>query len=133
MNTLVKGDIAEKKFELLCIEKSIDIFKPVNSGNVIDYIIILNGIPQRVQIKYCTKRNGKIEMCMYKNSFNSKSSKRRFYTTARRDLFLVLCDDIWYNIPITAKEQKCIILRITHPKNNQKNGVKLAENYMLNW
>ena len=37
MNTLIKGDIAEKKFELLCIEKNIGIFKPVNSGNVIDY------------------------------------------------------------------------------------------------
>ena len=133
MNTLIKGDIAEKKFELLCIEKNIGIFKPVNSGNVIDYIIILNGIPQRVQIKYCTMRNGKIEMYMYKDSINSKSSKRRFYTTANIDLFLVLCNDIWYSIPITVKEQKCIILRVNPTKNNQKSGVNFAEKYMLNW
>ena len=133
MNTLVKGDIAEKKFELLCIEKGIDIFKPVNSGNVIDYMIILNNTPLRVQVKHYTKRNGKIEMYMYKDSSNSKSSKRRFYTTANIDLFLVLSDDVWYSIPITAEEQKCVVLRVEPSKNNQQKGVKLAENYTLNW
>ena len=53
--------------------------------------------------------------------------------TANIDLFLVLSDDVWYSIPITAEEQKCVVLRVEPSKNNQQKGVNLAENYILNW
>ena len=138
MNSLFKGDIAEKKFELMCIENNIEIFKPVNSGNMVDYIINVNGVLKRIQVKYITPRNNRIDVALFKTSHNTLEKDIRYYTLSNTDLFLIYSDNIWYSIPLPSPSNpiKQVCLRTCLPKNNQRKNVNFASDFIFdikNW
>jgi hypothetical protein len=134
-----KGDIAEKVFELMCVERGVEVFKPINSGSRIDYIIVHDGRFKKVQIKYISASNGKISVSFTKNQNGRKVDAKPMYKKYDKleiDLFLVYCPDTqtWYNIPIElADDQNGIILRITSTKNNQIQNVNDAKDYIWSW
>lgn len=134
-----KGDIAEKMFELKCVENDVEVFTPINSGSRIDYIIVHEGKMKRVQIKYISAYNGTINISFTKNQNGRREGDKplyKKYDSSEIDLFLVYCPDTdkWYNIPInTADDQRGVSLRIVQAKNNQKSNVRSAEDYIWKW
>lgn len=134
-----KGDIAEKLFELECIKRDIEVYKPVSSGGRVDYLAYVNGVYKRVQIKYISVYNNKILISFMKNQNGRKAEDGRplykKYCNHEIDLFLVYCPDLneWYNIPIELAatcSSLSLNIVITPKKNNQTKGVKYSYDYV---
>ena len=126
------GDIAEQKFILLCMEKGINIYKPLNSNSRIDFIIELGGQYKRVQIKYRSMLDGKLSLSAVKQQNGREGILK--YTSKEIDLFLVYepSTDRFYNIPIELYESNRVnIFRIDTPKNKQHKGVKYLKDYLF--
>lgn len=138
-NPIKKGDLAEKLFELECVNRDIPIFAPVNSASRVDYIVQLEGEFKKVQIKYISAiRNESIcvSFVKHQNGRKDKETDGRLYkkyTSDEIDLFMVYCPDTkeWYNIPNTLmNESRGVVLRLTAPKNNQMKGVRFAKEFV---
>lgn len=137
-NPIKKGDLAEKLFELECVNRDIPIFAPVNSASRVDYIVQLEGEFKKVQIKYISSYENKIAISFTKNQ-NGRRDKEtdkplyKKYTADEIDLYMVYCPDTskWYSIPMTyANDQRGVVLRLEASKNNQSKGVKMAEEFI---
>lgn len=135
----IKGDIAEKLFEIECIKRGIELFIPSSSGGRIDYVTYNNNTFQRVQIKYISAYKDSILISFVKNQNGRKDTVGKplykKYSSDEIDLFLVYCPDtnLWYNIPMSiADRQRCISLRLseTPPKNNNMALANFAKEYI---
>jgi hypothetical protein len=134
-----KGDIAEKLFELECIKRDIDVYKPVSSGGRVDYLACIDGEYKKVQIKYISTYKDKILISFTKNQNGRKDSEGRQlykkYNSDEIDLFLVYCPDTneWYSIPmkLAATYGGLSLNTVTTPKkNNQTKGVRYSQDYI---
>lgn len=140
-NTIKKGDIAEKLFELECLKRGISFFIPGNSSTRCDYLIYHEGCYKRVQIKYITATNkcgGQILISFTKNQNGRKTKDGKplylKYTQSEIDIFLVYCPTTskWYLIPLADYEhQRGMTLRISDdkPTNNKEHGIKYASKF----
>lgn len=135
----IKGDIAEKLFELECIKRGIELFIPSASGGRIDYVTYSDNTFKRVQIKYISEYKGGIIISFTKpqNGRRDQNGKPIYkkYSSDEIDLFLVYCPDTnhWYNIPMSiAFKQRGITLRISDepPKNNNMAMANFAKDYV---
>ena len=138
-DTRKKGDIAEKLFELECIKRDIEVYKPVSSGSRVDYLVCIDGEYKRVQIKYISIYKGKIVISFAKNQNGRKTEEGKpvykKYSENEIDLFLVYSPNTteWYNIPIElAATCRCFSLstETTPKKNNQTKGVRYSHDYV---
>ncbi|NBU71691.1 MAG: hypothetical protein EBS53_09610 [Bacteroidetes bacterium] len=126
------GDVAEQKFILLCMQKGINIYKPLNSNSRVDFIIELQGQCKRVQIKYRSMFDGKLSLSATKQQ--NGRDKALKYSATEIDLFLVYepSTDQFYNIPMHMYDTNRVnIFRIDAPKNGQCKGVKYLKDYLL--
>jgi hypothetical protein len=126
------GDVAEQKFILLCMQKGINIYRPLNSNSRIDFIIELRGQCKRVQIKYRSMLDGKLSLSAIKQQ--NGRDKTLKYTAQEIDMFLVYepGTDCFYDVPIELYENNRVnIFRIDTPKNGQCKGVKYLKDYLL--
>jgi hypothetical protein len=135
----IKGDIAEKLFELECIKRGIELFIPSTAGGRIDYVTYTNNTFQKVQIKYISSYNNTIQISFTKpqNGRRDQDGKPIYkkYSSDEIDLFLVYCPDTnqWYNIPMSiADKQRGISLRLSNepPKNNNMAMANFASEYI---
>jgi hypothetical protein len=136
-NPIIKGDIAEKMFELECIKRGISIYKPVNSSTREDFIIVKDGAYKKVQIKYISAYKGHtIQVSFMKCQNGRKVEGKQMYLKYNEDevdLLYVYCPDSnqWYEVPVSiATEHRAITLRLTTPSNNQTKGVRFADDYI---
>ena len=134
-----KGDIAEKLFELECIKRDIDVYKPVSSGGRVDYLACIDGQYKKVQIKYISTYKDKILISFTKNQNGRRTEDGRpvykKYCKQEIDLFLVYCPDTctWYSIPIelAATHRGLSLSTVDTPKkNNQTKGVRYSRDYI---
>ena len=131
----MKGDLAEKLFEVECIKRDIPIYAPVNSATRDDYVVVIDDEFKKVQIKYISMYDSKkINVTFMKTQNGRSKDKNLKYTEDEIDLFFVYCPDLdeWYNIPISlAKENRTITLRDPSykPKNNQTKGVRYTTDF----
>ena len=134
-----KGDIAEKLFELECIKRDIDVYKPVSSGGRVDYLACIDGQYKKVQIKYISTYKDKILISFTKNQNGRRAEDGRpvykKYCKQEIDLFLVYCPDTctWYSIPIelAATHRGLSLSTVDTPKkNNQTKGVRYSRDYI---
>ena len=126
-----KGDIAEKLFELECIKRNIPIYAPINSATRDDYIVVIDGEFKKVQIKYVSEYESKINVSFTKPQ--NGRGKTLKYTKDEIDLFFVYCPDRdeWYDIPISiANERRTLTLRTEPTKNNQSAGVRWTKDFI---
>lgn len=140
-NPIVKGDLAEKMFELECIKRNIPIYKPVNSATREDFVVVMDGVFKRVQIKFISASNNSsvIAFSMSKPQNGRRDSETgkplyKIYNENEVDLFFIYCPDTnqWYKVPISTvkSRQRSTLLRLTAPLNNQSKGVTYASDYI---
>ena len=127
-----KGDMAEKLFELECIKRNIPIYTPINSASRDDYVIVIDGEFKKVQIKYISLYNDKVNVSFIKGQ-NGRSTNLK-YTEDEIDLFFVYCPDFdeWYNVPMSLSNT-CRGLTLRGPnyktKNNQTKGIRYTTEF----
>ena len=132
----VKGDIAEKLFELECLKRGIPYFVPGNMNSRIDYVVDDNGAFKRVQIKYISSYEGKILVSFTKGQNGRKnadgSPSYLKYDSDEIDLFIVYNPETaaFYSINLEEHGHKRgITLRVDPPKNVVP-GINLAESFI---
>lgn len=133
-----KGDIAEKLFELECIKRDIDVYKPVSSGGRVDYLACIDGQYKKVQIKYISTYRDRISISFTKNQNGRRTEDGKpvykKYCNQEIDLFLVYCPDTneWYNIPIELSDTNrgLTLTTLNVTRNNQAKRVRYSYDYI---
>ena len=135
-DTRVKGDIAEKLFEVECLKRNIPYFIPGNSNSRADYLVWADGEYKRTQIKYISSYDGKIVVSFTKSQNGRKnddgSPMYLKYDSDEIDLFIVYNpeSDAFYSIDLKEfGHQRGLTLRLDPPKNTVP-GIKLAKDFL---
>ena len=126
MKTNEKGAIGEHRVVADLINKGYRVHKPLIDSLPYDIVVSIKGFFYRVQVKYVRMRRGNIETSPRRaNTQNVRSRNEEF------DLLAIFCPDtdqcyyIW-----TSEFETSIRLRTKPPKNNQKHGVRMADDYL---
>lgn len=126
MKTYEKGAIGEHRVVADLINKGYRVHKPLIDSLPYDIVVSIKGFFYRVQVKYVRLRRGHIETSPRRaNTQNVKSRNEEF------DLLAIFCPDtdqcyyIW-----TSEFDTSIRLRTKPTKNNQKHGIRMAEDYL---
>lgn len=129
---LQKGIITEQKCILKCLEENILISKPIIDARY-DLILDIKGKMFRIQIKTSRWTSETKEAF----TFNCKSThsvangnKIMPYTKDEIDFFMTEKDDVFYLIP-AGENSSQKTLRMVPPRNGQKTGFSLAEDYLF--
>jgi hypothetical protein len=135
MDTRIIGDVAEYKFVLYCIERGIEINKPLNSLLQHDFVVNINGNYKKVQIKSRQLKDGKIADISKFKQQKTKSKKLLEYNNTNIDMYIVYCPNNgkFYNIPLDLLNNinYSLVLRVDTPKNGQLEGVRFAKDFEL--
>lgn len=135
MDPRITGDKAEYKFVLYCIERGVEVSKPLNSLLQYDFVIMYNKTFKRVQIKSRQLKDGKIADISKFKQQKTKNKKLLEYNNSNIDLYIVYCpdNDKFYNIPLDLLNsiEYSLVLRVDAPKNGQLEGVRFAKDFEL--
>lgn len=124
-----KGILGELAFTTHFIEKGYTVLTPVNPNSSYDLVIEKNGIYQRVQVKYCTPKNGKIRVELRRPHRNTAPYKLRgvdamaAYDSENKKFYLIPME--------LVKEKTEIWLRVMKPRNGQVKNINLASAYEI--
>jgi hypothetical protein len=126
MKTYEKGAIGEHRVVADLINKGYRVHKPLIDSLPYDIVVSIKGFFYRVQVKYVRMRKGNIETSPRRaNTHKVKSRNEEF------DLLAIFCPDtdkcyyVW-----TSEFDTSIRLRTKPTKNNQAQGVRMAEDYL---
>lgn len=127
MHKKTKGSIAEMVVAAKLMEKEWKVLFPFGENCRYDLVAEKDGKFVRVQVKYVTPRNGALDVgCKSSNNWNVDK-----YTAEQVD-FIAVYDsqnkDVYF-VPSSKFNSSSIILRLSKTKNNQRVGIKKAENF----
>jgi len=129
-HTKNKGDLGVLKAQLDLYEKGYLILTPHTEHSPFDLVGYKNGNFLRIQVKYRTAKNDKIEVPFSTCWADKNGTHIQEYDKNEIDVMCVYCPDTDKCYYVNPKEcNKTFNLRLSTPKNNQKNGIHLAENY----
>lgn len=130
-HTKNKGDLGVLKAQLDLYEKGYLTLIPNTEHAPFDIVAYKHGTFKRVQVKYRSSRNGKVEV-KFSTCWSDKNGiHTTLYDKNEIDLMCVYCpetDKCYYIDPKICNET--FALRLEPTKNNQKNKVNLAEEYL---
>jgi len=130
-HTKNKGDLGVLKAQLDLYEKGYLILTPHTEHSPFDLVGYKDGKFLRIQVKYRTAKNDKIEVPFRTCWADKNGTHTQDYDKNEIDVMCVYCPDTDKCYYVNPKEcNKTFNLRLSTPKNNQKNGIHLAENYM---
>ncbi len=110
-----------------------EIFLPLNGASRTDAIVVHDGTPYKIQIKYRALKSTGVIVLTNGNPNGSNHNKNVRYNIGDFDVLAVYCPetDSCYYIP--AEEMigslTAMNLRVNPTKNNQSTGVRWAKNY----
>ena len=124
-----KGIIGELTFTAHLLELGYSVLNPINPNSSYDIVLEKDGVFTRVQVKYCTPKNGRIRVELRRPKKEIKEYKYRgvdamgvFDSTNKK----------FYLIPITEiKKKDEIWLRIAKPKNYQIKNINNAVEFEI--
>ena len=135
MHTSQKGDIGLCHVITSFTEAGYYISLPLSEHLPYD-LIVDDGISNllRIQVKYSTiTKKGIITLRLSTSSCVVGGYKRKIYDADTVDGFVVYCPDVnslYYFNSCEVAGMTAVNLRTTPPKNNQKRGIWLAEDYI---
>ncbi len=130
-HTKNKGDLGVLKAQLDLYEKGYMILIPHTEHSAFDLVAYKDGNFLRVQVKYRKLRGGKIEVLFSTCWSDKNGTHTQDYDKNEIDLMCIYCPDTDKCYYINPNEySKSVALRLYPPKNNQKIGVNLAEDYL---
>ena len=135
MNSKDKGNIGEAILLAKLIEKKVQVSIPFGDNARYDLIADFNGKLNRIQVKYCGQLTENDSfVCPCASSTNHTTNKHlstyendvdymAFYLVAINQMLLVPIEEL--------KGKKSITFRVSPPKNGQRIGINLVEDYLL--
>jgi hypothetical protein len=129
-HTKNKGDLGVLKAQLDLYEKGYLILTPHTEHAPFDLVGYKDGKFLRIQVKYRTAKNDKIEVPFRTCWADKNGTHTQDYDKNEIDVMCVYCPDTDKCYYVNPQEcNKTFNLRLSTPKNNQKNGIHMAENY----
>ena len=129
-HTKNKGDLGVLKAQLDLYEKGYLILTPHTEHSPFDLVGYKDGKFLRVQVKYRAAKSDKIEVAFRTSWADKNGTHTQDYDKNEIDIMCVYCPDTDECYYVNPQEcNKTFNLRLSTPKNNQKNGIHLAENY----
>lgn len=134
LNTVTIGDIGESVAVMKFLKKGCAVSKPLTNNARYDLIVEINNKLYKVQVKSTQSINaGKMVFATKTTNYTKGSWENHNYTTDEVDIFFLYCvDNDWCGlyIPSIGEDiQKGISIRVEKPKNNQKVGIHMCEDY----
>ena len=129
-HTKNKGDLGVLKAQLDLYEKGYLILTPHTEHAPFDLVGYKDGKFLRIQVKYRTAKNDKIEVPFRTCWADKNGTHTQDYDKNEIDVMCVYCPDTDKCYYVNPQEcNKTFNLRLSTPKINQKNGIHLAEKY----
>ena len=127
VNKKIKGDVAELAVAQKFIKEGYKILFPYGENHQYDLVAEKDGKFFRVQVKYCTPKNGVLNI----NCKSSNNWSVLHYTEKYIDVLAAYNpeDNQVYFIPVDQINHSLMKLRISPAKNNQELRINLAENF----
>ena len=129
----VKGEIAEHLFVIKCLEKNVEILKPLQQNPRYDFLIKSSNGWKKVQIKYVSlSKEGRIPVSKTKGQ--NGRNKTIVYKDDEIDYMFVFNPETnnWYDIPFKNIERSLILNTIgAKGKQANKKNIRKAEDYIL--
>jgi hypothetical protein len=118
--TTSKGDIGVAMVTADLISQGARVLMPVSATSPFDLGVLYNNSFVRVQVKYRSITNGKVEV-------KPKRATARYHyeINTEYDILAIYCPEAGIAYVPRQDGQKVITLRIDYPKNNQTIGVNL--------
>ena len=133
MDTKRLGNIGEAYSLARLVEMGIPVYQQFGDNEPADYIILVNNIPLKVQVKSSDTYNGeKTIFDLTSSTVHRKNGAKHKYSTEEVDLFL--CYDIQTKELFVVQNQgnmSSIVIRYIKPKNNQTKGINFYTDYIL--
>ncbi len=129
LTTHFKGLIGEFEFITHLLKKEINVLTPINPNSSYDLVIEKEGHFQRIQVKYCTPKEGVLVVRLDRPMRNTKSYQDR-------DIDMIGVYDSqnakFYLIPIGEIRSKSrFYLRVEKAKSSQQKLINLASKYLV--
>ena len=134
MNSKKIGNIGEAKILCKFVELGIPVYLPFGDNEKADLIADFNGKLNKIQIKTSIKaEDGKMIFDLTSSTVHRKNGEKHIYTKDEIDYFACynIARDKIFLIPINEAPNTAITIRYEKPKNNQNQGIKLEENYLI--
>lgn len=129
MNTKQLGNIGEAYALAKLVELGVPVYQQFGENEPADFIILVNEVPLKVQVKSSKNYNGEKTIFDLTSSVNGTRKK---YSTQKVDVFL--CYDIQTRKIFIIKntgDMSTFAIRYTEPKNNQTKGINFYSDYIL--
>ena len=134
-NTVSIGDYGEALAVVNFMSKGAIVSKPLSNNARYDLIVEIDHKIYRVQVKSTNAiKEGKMEFATKTTNYTKGSWKSVAYSTREIDMFFLYCvENNWCGLYIIQESDETIPqqlnIRIEPPKNNQKLGIRLADDY----
>jgi hypothetical protein len=132
LTTDQKGAIAEMGFAWHATQLGVDVYKPVAEGGRFDLIFDFDGRLWRVQCKWARRVGDVVLVRCYSCRRAREGMQVRRYTPDEIDAFAAYCAELdrCYFLPIElVGNKRNVHLRLATARNNQREGVKWAEDF----
>ena len=133
LNTVTIGDIGEAQAIALFTKKQIPVSKPLTNNVRYDLIIEKDNKLYRVQVKSTANiKDGKMEFATKTTNYTKGTWSSNHYSKNEVDIFFLYClENDWCGLFIPDNEDipTTLFIRTIPPKNNQKVGIRLMEDY----
>ena len=133
LNTVTIGDIGEAQAIALFTKKQIPVSKPLTNNVRYDLIIEKDNKLYRVQVKSTANiKDGKMEFATKTTNYTKGTWSSNHYSKNEVDIFFLYClENDWCGlfIPDNKDIPTTLFIRTIPPKNNQKVGIRLMEDY----
>ena len=133
MNSKRKGNITELSVALAFQKLNIPVAIPFGDCERYDLIVDINNKLYKIQCKTASPYRGdstRISFNCRSISISHGKNVHHRYTKDEIDFFATVWDNKCYLVPVTETSTEKI-LSLIPPKNNQRVGVNMAEDYLL--
>lgn len=134
MNSKAKGNVGEAVILAEFTKRNIQVSIPFGDNARYDLIADFNNKLNKIQVKYCSEiTENDSATCRSSSSKNHTTNKR--LDTYENDVdyiaFYIQPWDVSCLVPIEDCKGKTFNIRRTIPKNNQKSGIHLVDDYLF--
>jgi hypothetical protein len=133
MNTNTKGTVAELQISANLTEQGHLVYRPLTEGLRHDLLVVTGTHILKVQCKYVKLRDeGTLYVPMSTTGESVKGYYRKPYSEQDCHVVAAYCPDTgdcYYVSNEDEKNRNSVVLRVTPPKNGQKQGIRWAKDY----
>ena len=135
LNTVSIGDLGESCAIMKFVQVGAVVSKPLTNNARYDLIVEINNKLYRTQVKTTNfVKDGKMEFATKTTNYTKGNWKSTAYSNQEIDLFFLYCvENNWCGLYIPNEENipQQFTIRLEPPKNNQKKGIHLANDYIF--